>query len=218
MGAWGTGPFDNDDALDFASEITSTDDLCAVLEQVVDDEQMDANLACRIVVVAECVAAMHGHRHKDMPLELANTINGFGKPSLDLYERAREQLAHVISSSELSELWAEAEEREKAEWNIEMTGLIDRLNQPVKKARRPRKKKLEPNMSPCLMCGQPMGEEEFSMFDICLDDGIAPFRQGGYVHFACLNGALHPKYMIQNWHFSDEMLDRIEAKLGNPDG
>ena len=212
MGAWGTGPFENDAALDFAGEIGSVDDLSATLDQVTDNVEMEADLASRVVVVAECVAAMHGHRHKDMPLELANRVHGFGKPSIDLYERAREQLAHVISLSELSELWAEADERDKADWNLEMTDLIDRLNQPVKKARKPRKRKLEPNRSPCLFCGEEMGEEEFSMFDICLDDGYGPFRQGGFVHFACLNAALHPSHMIQNWQFSDEMLDRIQAK------
>lgn len=211
MGAWGCGPFDNDDALDFAGEIKCIADLERVLEGVVDNTLMDAGLASRIVVVAECVAAMHGHRHKTMPIELANMVHGFGKPSLDLYERTREQLSHVISLSELAELWAEGEGPN--EFHIEMTDLVDRLNSPVKKTRTPRNKKLKPNQSPCMMCNKPMGEEEFSMFDICLDDGYGAARLGGFAHLACLNAALHPRFMIQNWQFSDEMLDRLQAKI-----
>jgi hypothetical protein len=211
MGAWGAGPFENDDALDFAAEIASVDDLTAILDQAVDDEAMEVDLACRVIVVAECVAAMHGHRHTDMPPELANTVHGFGTPSADLYERAREHLSRAISLSELAELWGESDDR--GDWNREMHNLIERLNAPVRKPVKARKKTLEPNSSPCLICDEAMGEEEFSMFEICLDSGYGPYRQGGYVHFACLNAALHPKYMIQNWLFDDAMLDRIQSKL-----
>lgn len=211
MGAWGSGPFENDDALDFAHEIQSVGDLQSALDAVIDDTYMSANLASRVIVVAECVAAMHGHRHKDIPIELGNLVHGFGKPSTELYERAREDVAHVLALSELADLWAEGDDR--GEFNREMTDLIDRLNQPVKKSRKPRKKELQPNASPCMICGEPMGAEEFSMFDISLDSGYGPFRQGGFVHLACLNAALHPKYMIQNWEFDDPMLDRIQAKM-----
>lgn len=169
MGPWGFGPFENDDALDFAAEIESVDDLTATLKRVVDDEEMEADLACRIVVVAECVAAMHGHRHKDMPPELATRMHGFGKPSADLYELSRKQLSRAISSSELAVLWGESDDR--GEWNREMHDLIERLNAPIKHPGKARKKRLEPNSNPCMICDEAMGEDEFSMFDICLDSG-----------------------------------------------
>lgn len=208
MGAWGTGPFENDDALDFASEIRTVDNLLAQVRHCDVGETLDADKACRVIVVAECVAAMRGHSHSDLPDDLAERLRAFGPPSDELFDGARDAVSIVISSSELSDLWAESDDR--GGFNRFMTDLIDRLNQPIaSEAGSPATKKSssERNACPCWICGEEMGEE-FTSISVNLDPKLG-MSQGGSVHLVCLNAALHPKFMIQDWQFDDEMLARF---------
>ena len=207
MGAWGAGPFENDDAMDFVSEIASVDDLSTAL--LLEDDYIEVDQASRIVVVGECVAAMREHGHATMPDELARRIAEFGLPSDALYETARDRVSLVITSSELSELWAESDDR--GEFGKAMTDLIDRLNQPPGSAGKPGKKKSPQNHSPCWICGEPMGAE-FTQISITTDPQSGMSR-GGSVHLACLNGALHPTYIVQDWKFDDAMIDRMADKI-----
>lgn len=222
MGAWGSGSFENDTALDFASAIGSVDDVEKAFEASSElgvaliEGEIDADMSCEIIVAAECVASMRGHASPDMPEELAETVQGFGKPSMELFELARNNVSAVISRSELCELWAD---EGSGDWNRAMTDLMDRLNKPQKKAlkkgAKARKAKApQPNPSPCLFCDKPMGDEQFHMFDLTVhEDEFSTSKQGGWVHLECLNAALHPKHMIQNWQFDDEQLDWLREKL-----
>ena len=107
MGTWGPGAFENDAALDFVREIESAQDLADALTVRAADQPIDADTACRIVVVAECVAGMRGHPSGDMPETLAARVSAFGRPSRSLFHHARSHLFAVMSRSELMELWAE---------------------------------------------------------------------------------------------------------------
>ncbi|MEM8724151.1 MAG: DUF4259 domain-containing protein [Pseudomonadota bacterium] len=213
MGVWGTGSFENDEALDFAAEIRSVDDLSNEVRLHDVGAELDADKACRVIVVGECVAAMRGHRQENMPDELAQKVHEFGAPSDELFDNARDSVSMVITNSELSDLWAESDDR--AGFNLAMTNLIDRLNQPLAKAKKPRKKDPKPNLSPCWICGEEMGQE-FTSIDVRLDpeNGMS---QGGSVHLACLNAALHPKYMIQDWQFDDAMIARMTGDIFGKD-
>ncbi|MEL7197999.1 MAG: DUF4259 domain-containing protein [Pseudomonadota bacterium] len=212
MGAWGTGPFENDDALDFASEIG---DIAALESVVADAEEADfieADQASRCLVVAECVAASSGHPHADIPEELAATIAALGPLPQSLVESAREAVS-IVTTSELAELWAESDDR--ANWNGEIHNLIERLNAPVLERRKAAMEaskpsdKPSPNPAPCMICGEVIGMDDYSEISITIDSGYGPFRQGGCVHLACLNRALHPAFMIQNWQFDDAALDGL---------
>lgn len=209
MGVWGTGPFENDDALDFVAEIESVDGLIEEvrLQEVGDDITIDK--ACRLIVVGECVAAMRGHQHPDLPDRLAQVIQAFGPPSDDLYDKARDSLSLVITNSELSDLWAGSDDR--GEFNRAVTDLIDRLNQPLASSKQLPAKKVEINGSPCWFCGQEMGEE-FTAISVTLDPQSG-MSQGGSAHLACLNAALHPRYLIQDWQFDDEMIARFTSDI-----
>ena len=77
MGTWGPKGFENDAALDFAAEIRTAHDLADALTIRTPDQPIDADTACRIVVVAECVAAMRGHPSDDMPHGLAERLTTF---------------------------------------------------------------------------------------------------------------------------------------------
>ncbi|MFN2099481.1 DUF4259 domain-containing protein [Altererythrobacter sp. MF3-039] len=216
MGAWGAGSFDNDTAMDFVADIEALDDIRGAFRASNEKghalivEEIDSDLSCQIIVAAECVAAMRGHRSKDMPRELAKRVHGFGKPSLELYELARNNVSAVMSRSELCDLWAESD---SGDWNRAMTELMERLGKPKEKVKKPRKKKATPNPSPCMFCDKPMGDGAFHQLDVTIsDDEISSMRMGGWIHLQCLNAALHPKHMIQSWPFDDELLDWIVAR------
>lgn len=212
MGAWGAGSFENDAALDYAGEIATLDDVKAAFTAQ-GEEEIDADLASRVIVAAECVAAMRGHRHPDMPGELAERVHDFGKPSTELFDTARNNLSAVMSRSELLELWGESEA--KGEFARAITDLMERLNKPQGRRAKPRKKAVPtPNPSPCMFCDKPMGDGAFHMIDITIaEDDISTMKQGGWVHLQCLNAALHPKHMMQTWQFDEELLDWVTKKL-----
>lgn len=93
MGAWGTGPLENDDALDFTSEISDIAALEAVMAEAEEADFIEADLASRCLVVAECVAASCGHPHAGIPEGLAATIAAFDPLPQILFERARAGVA-----------------------------------------------------------------------------------------------------------------------------
>lgn len=215
MGAWGAGGFENDTALDFAAEIESVDDLAAVFTAR-PGETIDADDACRIIAAAECVAAMLGRPAEDMPEDLGDRVAGFGKPDAALLETTRNHVSMVISRSELTELWAEADNPD--DFNRAMTGLIDRLNPDIKPKgkKQARKKKPVFNASPCAFCNKPMGEEDFGMFDLSVDLGNGlPVRLGKWAHLECLNARLHPSHIVQVWKTDPEAIqDEVDRILG----
>ncbi|WP_340588041.1 DUF4259 domain-containing protein [Erythrobacter alti] len=211
MGAWGAASFENDTALDFASEIQTLADVesAFVAEGA---EEIDADTASRVIVAAESVAAMRGHRSPGMPDDLAAKVDRFGKCSIGLYDTARNNLSAVMSRGELLELWVE---EGSGEWNRAVTDLLERLNKPAVKRKKPakRKKKPQSNPSACMFCDKPMGEGAFHMIDITVnDDEISAMKMGGWVHLQCLNAALHPRHMMQTWDFDDELLDHFLKK------
>ena len=217
MGTWGPGAFENDAAIDFASEIETAQDLAAALTIRTPDQPIDADTASRIVVVAECVAAMRGHPCDDMPDALTERLATFGKPSKSLFHHARDHLAGVMIRSELMALWAEDDPRP---FNLAMHNLLERLNLPAVDVRRhePAKRKPIQNNSPCSFCDHPMGEDQLSQFSIALDHGNGmPITRGGWAHLRCLNAALHPKHMIRVYK-NDEPVDpdQLDRLLERP--
>jgi len=210
VGAWRAGGFENDAALDFVATIERVDDLAAALSSN-PGEKIDADTASRIIAAAECVAAMLGRQSDDIPPDLAVRLRGFGRPQAALLEKARHHVSMVISQSELSELWAEADNPDH--FNLAMTGLIDRLNPEIKpQAKKGRRKKPPFNASPCAFCNRPMGEHAFGMFEILLDLGDGhPVRVGKWAHLPCLNARLHPAHILQMWRSDPEAI-QAEAK------
>ena len=213
MGAWGAGSFDNDAALDFADSIEVPGDLEAPLS-IASEDEIDADQASAIIVVAECVAALQGNPLADLPEELAATLKDFPEPSGELIDTVRDHLSAVISRSELVDLWAE---EGSGDWNRAVTDLMQRLNAPVTARQLAKYPPTKPgptvNRSPCSFCGEEMGEGAFTQFDITVsEDEISSMKLGGWAHLTCLNAALHPRHIIQHWDFDDEMLDRMRAR------
>ncbi|MGB0750227.1 MAG: DUF4259 domain-containing protein [Magnetospiraceae bacterium] len=215
MGAFGGGGFENDDALDFAATVTRLDDLTGIFAALPanDGQPLDADTASRLIAAAECVAALRGHPAADLPEELDQRLKTFGKAPAALVAAARDAVSRVLMGSELLDLWAEAD---PAPFNRAMDSLIERLNHPVSRKPRRRKKHSAPPQT-CSFCGQDVAFEElfsFSVAQVAETDAFAsPIRQGAWCHLSCLNERLHPRHLVQNWRFDPEEIEELARGL-----
>lgn len=111
MGAWGPGGFENDDALDWASELEDTRGLKFVkktLRDVLDagDGLLEADVAARGVAAAEVVAGLNDAPGDDLPEEVENWVEEQrGKSDVDLSPLALEALERMRTRCELLDQW-----------------------------------------------------------------------------------------------------------------
>lgn len=133
MGAWGTGPFANDGALDWLIELTTGDGLEPVTEAFVAVEAsagdyIEADLGEAAVAAAEVVARLLGRPGPagDEEPELCEWLTAHsGLPVKRLTERALKVLGLLTGeNSELRELWDEAED---TAWLAAIADLKSRL-------------------------------------------------------------------------------------------
>ena len=224
MGAWGPGSFENDTAMDFAGAISSAEDLLKPLRIESPEMEIDADLACEIIVVAESVAAMRGHASRDIPDELLAKLRGFERPSRSLYLHARDHLAAVLERGELLELWSEDDPGEFIEANHELIGRLNKRATYAPVAPKPKKKKFSDEdwfkEAPCCFCLRPMGSEEFASVSTKINEGeVAETGMTAWAHLACLNRALHFTYRMRPFSMrqedigeGDTMFDVLESK------
>ncbi len=134
MGAWGTGPFDNDDAGDFAIAVASKQDLTAI-EAAFDrvlataNSPLDASDASNAIAGAEILAMLLDHLSADTeyPEEIDEwAAAGNLVPSDALLAKARSAMDLVLGEqSELRNLWAEGDELDA--WKATVTDVKARL-------------------------------------------------------------------------------------------
>jgi len=133
MGAWGTGNFDNDTALDWVFELEEVNDLSLIektINAVFDDDYIDSDIGCEALIAIEAIARLIGNFGKDNSyaedldswvkshnLDVNNELIVRGKKALDLI---------VSEKSELYELWEETEDFDT--WKNEIDDLRARLN------------------------------------------------------------------------------------------
>jgi hypothetical protein len=131
VGAWGTGTFENDDALDFAAQIAGSEDGADLLRRQLElagvPGTLDAPASEASLVAAEMVAAARGAPDPGMPPALARWVQkeapALGEDDVRLALAACER---VLADSELRELWAE-DDAQLAAWTAAVTGLVERL-------------------------------------------------------------------------------------------
>lgn len=114
-GGWDTGPFDNDDALDWVWELTDTDDLSAIdraLNGVLESPgYIEAPTASMAIAAAEVLAALAGNPAGALPDEVSNWVDAHDLAvSADMAAKARKVIRLVMDeeASELAQLWADA--------------------------------------------------------------------------------------------------------------
>lgn len=224
MGAWGSGSFENDTALDWAAGVRSADDVRLPLDRLREqhdpnkndysDFPLDSDFACELLAAAECVAFMMGRRSDDFPDELAERLADAGEPDNLVYHRARNAVLHVMRSSELAELWEEAARKGGAnEWLAALTGLLDRLNPDVPPevwSEEDRRGAPIDVVATCAFCDGPVERQEH--WSMHVDDAYDSSRVGKKsfsLHLACLNGRLHHKHAIPNLKFDPDNLPEL---------
>lgn len=128
MGAWGNGPFDNDDAADWLDDLPTDDPthLGAAFAAVAGDGPVEAPEGAVALAAAELLAAMNGAPADDLPPEVRSFAAAAPPPEPGMVAAARAALDRVTGEeSELAELWGET--GEGTEWRARVADLRERL-------------------------------------------------------------------------------------------
>jgi hypothetical protein len=129
MGAWGSGPFENDDALDWVSELAGSSGMAAIEDALelpaASADYPDAPECSIAVAAAETVAAMKGKPSDDLPEEVVAFVSTASRPSQSLIDAAGSAVARVLEKSELRELWEESDDYDS--WRASLVDVRRRL-------------------------------------------------------------------------------------------
>ncbi len=127
MGAWSSGIFDNDEALDWLDELCTSDgtDLLGEAFASATTDYLEAPEGCRILCAGAALAVALGHEVKDAPDLLKIWAAGlFDEDIRALLPDARAALARVLAEgSELKELWQEGDGADYPMWEAAVLSL-----------------------------------------------------------------------------------------------
>ncbi len=132
-GAWESGSFDNDDALDWVSQCVRSNGsthIFATLNTALTNGYLEAPECSAAVAAAEVVAAANGKASNALPKELSSWLEQQQKTEIaKLAPLARKVASRILHGpkSELQELWQESKKDYPA-WKYHMQNLISRLN------------------------------------------------------------------------------------------
>ncbi|MBR2568238.1 MAG: DUF4259 domain-containing protein [Paenibacillus sp.] len=129
MGAWGYGNLENDSVLDWVEELLESNDLSLIseaIDEVLEDDELDADTASIAIGAAEVLAALQGrHGEEAYDEELAAWMKQRLGQGADLLPKAQAALTKILDESELKTLWEESESYE--EWVRTIKELEQRL-------------------------------------------------------------------------------------------
>ncbi len=130
MAAGGVGNFDNDDALDWVSELEHVKNSALITETLKlvterGDEYLEAPEASRALAAAEVVAALNHAGSPHLPAEVKQWVSRHQIGSPSLTQLALKAIHRIETSSELSELWDEFDDA--ADWYDVLDDLEARL-------------------------------------------------------------------------------------------
>lgn len=118
-GAWGVGPFENDDALDFALQLQEYDSYQAIWlpfgEIIRSDSYIDATIGAQAIAAAGVVAALRGKPRPTLPEDLAKWVESKNwSGDVKLVGTAEMCLKKVLdpARSELAQLWQDSDQYE----------------------------------------------------------------------------------------------------------
>ena len=110
MGAWGIGPFENDDALDFVAELQA--DGVSVVRSALEavalldpDGYLEAPSCERAIAAAEVLAGARGRPAPDLPPEITEWLRAGPRVDESLVPPAAVAMTRILEGSELKELW-----------------------------------------------------------------------------------------------------------------
>ena len=223
MGAWGSGSFENDTAMDWAAGVSSIADVRQPFERLqtltgtadqVETDPIDAVLACELIAAAETVAMLMGRAVPGFPEELRERLRDAGEPDDRLYHQARGAIGRVLRNSELAELWAEsAADAGLNDWHVAITGLVARLNPDVAFAP-PDASEIEAAaggpVGSCAFCDKPIDRQNLFGMRIRDHSDTTGVSEGLWCHLACLNARLHRKHAILDLKFDPDRMPDLD--------
>ena len=170
MGAWDTGSFGNDTALDFVDDLKGFATVRGTLKKLEKDrDELDANDASIALAACDLLAAAIGRPPADLP-----DVPDFQqeKVSDDLLKTAKAIVKRVRENSELAELWAEDDD---SEWQAELDALLLRLT-PSAPYEAPQKGKEQQELPDdflghCYLCYGAVTERDGFLFEIEMEGG-----------------------------------------------
>ena len=113
MGGWGTGSFENDDAMGWLSSLPTTGpaDLAKIFTQAADNPAyLEAPVASIVVAAGEVLAALNGSPTPAAPPAIDQWVKKYPRISTpELNNLAVRALDRVRRDSELKDLWMEAD-------------------------------------------------------------------------------------------------------------
>lgn len=174
MGAWDSGSFGNDTALDFVADLKDFATLCSTLVAFEKEGgELDADDASVAIAACDLLAAAIGRPPADLPANLpADLPNLQGEKVSDrLLESAKAVVKRVREGSELAELWAEDDD---AEWQAELDALLIRLtpSAPYEAPEKPEPQELPDDfLGHCYLCYEPVTERDGFLFEIEMAGG-----------------------------------------------
>ena len=130
MGAWGSGSFENDDALDWTSKLETAEDsriLGATLDRVMrcTGAELEAWACSEALAAAEVVAALRDQPAEELPDEIGSWVESKrGRHEQDLAPPALKAVERIRADSELKLLWNESGSEE---WEQGLDDLEKRL-------------------------------------------------------------------------------------------
>lgn len=130
MGAWGLGPFDNDEAADWAYQVEACSDLACVrskLLEVVEGEYLEAPLGEEGLAAAEVLSFCLSHGQSNITTSLSSWLFHLNdRPTDRDLQLGIETVNRVIGTqSELAETWEESTEGHS--WRSQVESLRRRL-------------------------------------------------------------------------------------------
>ncbi len=112
MGVWGTGAFDNDEAIDWLYLLDEEGDtlLWKTLEEVTRcQEYLEASVCFKGIAAAEIVAALKDEDISTLPNVAGRWVSKRSEPPKDsLVKLALEALRRIRTNSEIRDLWSES--------------------------------------------------------------------------------------------------------------
>ena len=128
-GAWGAGPFDNDDAADWLADFGASPGAGKLLQAltVAPKGYIEAPECSVVVAAAEVVVSSRGKSHPNLPPQVAKWATQSSALVAPLLGHAAQavRLCRDSRDSELRQLWAESEEL--GVWVTALTDLEKRL-------------------------------------------------------------------------------------------
>lgn len=131
-GAWESGSFDNDDALDWVGECIRSKGaslISATLSAALVDGYLEAPKCSAAVAAAEVVAASKGNASQSLPKDLSSWLEKQQRAEIaKLAPVATKAVSRILNGpkSELHELWQE-NKKDFPVWKSKMQSLIARL-------------------------------------------------------------------------------------------